>query len=723
MKKRSHYRKILNSTLALLFVAVQLSMGFVASKTVAAEPASVFTELATHPQAAAQPTTTGKTISKMTVFNGKLIAGFGDYNANTGPIGINPFDIVTGQFEGVALNFPSESTSNWKEINGKLYTTSVDPTCGGACPAGYAVSSDGSTWTSNRPVNAEHMYDIATLTGTDLWLFGGNKANAYAWRSLDDGETWAVAQSHNINPDAGDDSERYYWGAELNGKMYMQSNAWGQTNEVQIYDGTNWATGTTDNICGSGNAGKGPNFTVFGGKIICHSLNGYIKSYDGTDLNTRRLFIDDTQFCFDGCSAAYENQGDVIKTTNHVYVLDTVTESGDSTPTSYLGRSIDAENWEYFVGLPTGSSSMAIDESAGKLYIGTTDSKLYVANLADLQPAPAPVDTTNPSLNITAPTINVRHPINDPLTITADASDNKGVSQVEFKVDGNTIDTVTEAPYQATFSNPYNAQTYQWQYAPGQHTITVIATDTSGNTTEKSRTVNLIGPTRSVSVSQPTAHSDGSSLNTTIATGGGEITCSGAKAEKNLSAQDKSASYPLGLVNFCLEVPTGSTHDITLTFQTNLKPSQVVARKYNSNTKKYANVPDATVTEDTIGGKHVLILNYQVTDGGELDEDGVANGAILDPVGLGVDPQAQTPGGGNNSNNPATGANTDPNNRSDTSNPSSSLASKLASTGDNIKLLFLIATLLLLGGLGLLAKKHLPRTKSNNKKSKKTKKK
>ena len=73
MKKRSHYRKILNSTLALLFVAVQLSMGFVASKTVAAEPASVFTELATHPQAAAQPTTTGKTISKMTVFNGKLI--------------------------------------------------------------------------------------------------------------------------------------------------------------------------------------------------------------------------------------------------------------------------------------------------------------------------------------------------------------------------------------------------------------------------------------------------------------------------------------------------------------------------------------------------------------------------------------------------------------------------------------------------------------------------
>ena len=45
---------------------------------------------------------------------------------------------------------------------------------------------------------------------------------------------------------------------------------------------------------------------------------------------------------------------------------------------------------------------------------------------------------------------------------------------------------------------------------------------------------------------------------------------------------------------------------------------------------------------------------------------------------------------------------------SSTSNPTP--ATNLASTGDNLKLLFLIASLLLLGGLGMLAKKHLPRT-------------
>ena len=58
---------------------------------------------------------------------------------------------------------------------------------------------------------------------------------------------------------------------------------------------------------------------------------------------------------------------------------------------------------------------------------------------------------------------------------------------------------------------------------------------------------------------------------------------------------------------------------------------------------------------------------------------------------------------------------------SSTGNPTP--ATNLAATGDNLKLLFLIASLLLLGGLGMLAKKHLPRTKSYNKKIKNTKKK
>jgi hypothetical protein len=95
-----------------------------------------FTELATHPDAAAQTTDQGKTINKIEIFNGKLYAAYGDYGANTGPISINPFDLTTNTFDGEAISVPSESLGNWKVIDGKLYTTTIDPTCSGTCPAG-----------------------------------------------------------------------------------------------------------------------------------------------------------------------------------------------------------------------------------------------------------------------------------------------------------------------------------------------------------------------------------------------------------------------------------------------------------------------------------------------------------------------------------------------------------------------------------------------------------
>jgi len=38
-----------------------------------------------------------------------------------------------------------------------------------------------------------------------------------------------------------------------------------------------------------------------------------------------------------------------------------------------------------------------------------------------------------------------------------------------------------------------------------------------------------------------------------------------------------------------------------------------------------------------VGGQPVLKVVYSVTDGGPLDEDGTANGVIVDPVGLAQD--------------------------------------------------------------------------------------
>lgn len=98
-------------------------------------------------------------------------------------------------------------------------------------------------------------------------------------------------------------------------------------------------------------------------------------------------------------------------------------------------------------------------------------------------------------------------------------------------------------------------------------------------------------------------------------------------------ASDDGYSYPLGLMNFTFTT-NNVENQVTLTFQTDLKPNQVVARKYNPTTKVFSDIPGAVITETSLNGKHALNVTYSITDGGPLDEDGVLNGVIVDPVGL-----------------------------------------------------------------------------------------
>ncbi|HUB93500.1 MAG TPA: choice-of-anchor U domain-containing protein, partial [Verrucomicrobiae bacterium] len=99
-------------------------------------------------------------------------------------------------------------------------------------------------------------------------------------------------------------------------------------------------------------------------------------------------------------------------------------------------------------------------------------------------------------------------------------------------------------------------------------------------------------------------------------------------------AQDSGYSYPSGLLNYSLLCDTvGYTAQIKLYIYGDLH-SDMVLRTYNPNTHIYATVPDVTLQQTVIGGKQVVIASYQITDGGTLDEDGTANGVIVDPVGL-----------------------------------------------------------------------------------------
>jgi poly(3-hydroxybutyrate) depolymerase len=89
-------------------------------------------------------------------------------------------------------------------------------------------------------------------------------------------------------------------------------------------------------------------------------------------------------------------------------------------------------------------------------------------------PPATPVDTTPPSVAITAPAPSAT--ISGVVTLTATASDDVGVMGVQFKRDGVNVGAeATSAPYTASLD------TTTW--TDGSHTITAVARDAAGNAT------------------------------------------------------------------------------------------------------------------------------------------------------------------------------------------------------------------------------------------------
>lgn len=103
--------------------------------------------------------------------------------------------------------------------------------------------------------------------------------------------------------------------------------------------------------------------------------------------------------------------------------------------------------------------------------------------------------------------------------------------------------------------------------------------------------------------------------------------------ESTNAQQDNTFSYPVGLMSFEIECDPGETALITQYYYGDYNASLMVARKYNSLTNTYTRIEDAEIVSSTIDNMPVLIVTYEITDGGELDEDGEENGIIVDPSG------------------------------------------------------------------------------------------
>lgn len=391
-----------------MFLMLFIVCGVFNVGTVSAASGSLgYTLLGTHPQAAAQPTDYGKSLNSLKIFNGKLHAGYGDYGVNTGPIHVNPFNLSLGQFSGSQLSVPTEEINNWVIINGVLYAPYIDPQGGPVTTGGYA---SGEPWVNNTVIPSSiHNYDMATLTGTDLWMVGsGDMGSAYgavAWRSTNGGTTWNVVQSETeAMPDGG---ERYLWVAELGGKIYMQASGIVGA-PVRIFDGSTWTTGTTQTV-----APDPTHVEVFANKII--TVTGdRLNAYDGTNLTTVNYF--------EGLAEdMYVNGG-------YLYIL----RNNDT-----IVRTSDLVSWQELGNAQTNSKSIAVDN--GIIYLGTAGSQIFKSTV--VIPGSLTVSLTAPS-NSTTVSGNVAFNVN---------LSNIPINRVEF-VSGSTILTSsTVSPYSAVW--------------------------------------------------------------------------------------------------------------------------------------------------------------------------------------------------------------------------------------------------------------------------------
>lgn len=98
------------------------------------------------------------------------------------------------------------------------------------------------------------------------------------------------------------------------------------------------------------------------------------------------------------------------------------------------------------------------------------------------------------------------------------------------------------------------------------------------------------------------------------------------------TGNDAEFNYPLGLLDFTASC--GSSGFTSTIRQIYYDPPEgdFVLRKFANGV--YQTITDATITRTTVNGQNVLVVTYDVQDGGPLDADGEANGIIVDPAGL-----------------------------------------------------------------------------------------
>ncbi len=89
------------------------------------------------PPASAGANSFHSSIHDLAIADGKVFAGYGDYNANTGPVNLNSYSIATGAEKHEITGIPGEEIGKLKLLDGAVYAPNIDPRVSWTSPANY----------------------------------------------------------------------------------------------------------------------------------------------------------------------------------------------------------------------------------------------------------------------------------------------------------------------------------------------------------------------------------------------------------------------------------------------------------------------------------------------------------------------------------------------------------------------------------------------------------
>lgn len=428
--------------------------------------ATVFQYVGQHPQAATETTDKAKVITALAGWNGKVYAGYGDWDRNTGPVSLTPFDTKVGQFTSTPEYVAgTEAIEDFKIVGNRLFALHVDPQGGSDNAYSVADASSGATvWSRVAPgqLPITHVYGMAVGSNdNELFLAAqrdeGSASNEVAkvYRSTDGGATWSESLSV---PSRGGYNRMSFIG-NYNGNIYVQRMSMtdfkgnGAESQAWVWNGSRWSSASTINAYMPRKAEQ------FAGKLVMKNGSGnYLLAYDGRKTSTVRGSVNDYVIAPDG----------------YLYALGYSYEDGAST--QVVVRTKDLSSWENVTYSP--GSGASITYLNKHLYIGTYDSKLYRAEIN-----PNIVDATPPTVSLVLPTNNAT--MNSTKNeLAARANDASGIKKIEFYVDDYLAGSALSLPAHSGLSTYMDAYTTYWDgsgVAAGQHQLVAIAYDVFGN--------------------------------------------------------------------------------------------------------------------------------------------------------------------------------------------------------------------------------------------------